>query len=70
MRAALLAGVLLSAAAAPARAADWKMDAAASRLEFTATFERTAAPGVFRQFDPRLRFDAEHALGSGRSGWR
>jgi len=65
MRAALLAGVLLSAAAAPARAADWTMDAAASRLEFTATFERTAAPGVFRQFDTRLRFDADRpAAGS------
>jgi polyisoprenoid-binding protein YceI len=51
--------MLASAAPAPARAADWKMDAAASLLEFTATFERTAAPGVFRQFDARLRFDAD-----------
>ncbi len=43
--------------ATPARAADWRMDAAGSRLEFAATFEKNAAPGVFREFDTRLRFD-------------
>jgi polyisoprenoid-binding protein YceI len=65
IRLALLAGTLLSAAALPVAAADWKMDAATSRLEFTATFERAPAPGVFRQFDARLRFDAgQPAAGS------
>lgn len=56
---ALLVMMLATTTSVPARAADWKMDAAASRLEFTATFERTAAPGAFRQFDTRLRFEAE-----------
>ena len=56
----LLAAALLSVCAAgAARAADWKMDAAASRLEFAATYEKTAAPGVFREFDTRLHFDAD-----------
>jgi polyisoprenoid-binding protein YceI len=36
-------------------AADWKMEVPGSRLEFAATFEKTAAPGVFRDFDVRLR---------------
>jgi len=40
-----------------ALAADWRMDPAGSRLEFAALFEKTAAPGVFREFDTRLRFD-------------
>jgi len=60
-----LAGTLLSAVVLPVAAADWKMDAATSRLEFTAIFERAPAPGVFRQFDARLRFDPEQpAAGS------
>jgi polyisoprenoid-binding protein YceI len=45
--------------AGPALAADWKMDPAPSRLEFIATFEKTAAPGVFKEFDTRLRFDPD-----------
>lgn len=57
IRSILFAGALLFATFMPARAADWKMDPAASRLEFVASYERTAAPGVFRQFDTRLRFD-------------
>lgn len=57
MRHAVLAlGFLLSG---PALAADWRMDPAPSRLEFIATFEKTAAPGVFREFDTRLRFEAD-----------
>ena len=64
IRLALLVGTLLCAAAGPVAAADWKMDAATSRLEFTATFERAPAPGVFRQFDARLRFDAEQPAAS------
>jgi polyisoprenoid-binding protein YceI len=55
----LLAMTLLVALAYPAHAAEWKMDAAKSRLEFAATFEGSVAPGVFRQFDTRLRFDAD-----------
>ena len=43
-----------------ALAADWKMDPAPSRLEFVATFEKTAAPGVFKEFDTRLvRFEPD-----------
>ena len=40
------------------------MDPAGSKLEFVATFEKTAAPGVFREFDARLRFDPEKPEGS------
>jgi len=46
-----------------ATAADWSMDPTASRLEFTATFEKTPAPGVFKEFDARLRFDPEKPAG-------
>jgi len=35
------------------------MDAAGSRLEFAATFEKAPAPGVFKEFDTRLRFEPE-----------
>jgi polyisoprenoid-binding protein YceI len=35
------------------------MDPAPSRLEFIATFEKTAAPGVFKEFDTRLRFEPD-----------
>jgi polyisoprenoid-binding protein YceI len=43
----------------PAAAADWKADPAQSRLEFIATFEKNAAPGVFKAFDTRLRFEPD-----------
>jgi polyisoprenoid-binding protein YceI len=55
----LAATLLLFSASTPAVSADWRMDAATSRLEFTATYEKTAAPGVFREFDTRLHFDAD-----------
>ncbi len=55
----LLAVTLLVAAAYPAQAADWKMDAGTSQLEFAATFEKTVVPGVFREFDTRMRLDAD-----------
>ena len=42
-----------------AQGAAWKMDPAGSKLEFIATFEKTAAPGVFKEFDARLRFDPD-----------
>lgn len=47
-----------------AHAADWKMDPSASKLEFAATFEKTVAPGVFKEFDTRLHFDAAKPTGS------
>jgi polyisoprenoid-binding protein YceI len=55
----LLASALLVAASLSAQAAEWKMEATASRLEFATTFEKTVAPGVFREFDTRLHFDAD-----------
>jgi polyisoprenoid-binding protein YceI len=54
---------LLAFAPRPAHSADWKMDPAGSRLEFIATFEKTAAPGEFKEFDARLRFDPEKPAG-------
>lgn len=42
-----------------ASAADWKMEPAGSRLEFIATFEKTPAPGVFKDFNVRLSFNPE-----------
>ena len=46
-------------------AADWKMDPAASRLDFVATFEKNAAPGVFKEFDTRLaRFEPDKPEGA------
>jgi polyisoprenoid-binding protein YceI len=54
------AGLLLTFAS-HAAAADWRMDAADSRLEFAATFEKTPAPGVFKEFDTRLSFNPEKA---------
>jgi polyisoprenoid-binding protein YceI len=55
----LAAALLWGYAADPAQAADWRMDAATSRLEFAATYEKTPAPGVFHEFDTRLHFDAD-----------
>lgn len=51
--------LLLAGAVGPANAADWKMDPSGSRLEFIAAYERATAPGLFREFDTRLRFDPE-----------
>jgi len=59
--ASLALGLLL---AVPALAADWKMDPAGSKLEFIATFEKNPAPGVFKEFDARLRFDPDKPAGS------
>ena len=44
-------------------AADWKMDPAGSKLEFVATFEKTPASGVFKEFDARLSFDPDKPAG-------
>ena len=56
----LLIGALLAAGLAlqGAHAAEWKMEPADSRLAFTATFEKTPAPGVFRRFDVRLGLES------------
>ena len=58
----LLAGLTLPAGVA--QAADWRMEPAGSRLEFAALFEKTTAPGVFREFDTRLRFDPDQPADS------
>jgi polyisoprenoid-binding protein YceI len=64
---ALLARFALCAvvcAGTPAFAADWAMDVSGSKLEFVATFEKAAVPGVFKAFDVRLRFDPERPTGA------
>ncbi|MDM0112725.1 YceI family protein [Variovorax sp. J22R133] len=53
----------LAAALQSAHAADWKMDAAASRLDFAATFEKAPAPGVFKEFNVQLGFDPDKPAG-------
>ena len=59
-----LCGVALLAPHA-AHCADWKMERDGSKLEFTATFEKTPAPGVFKEFDVRLqRFDPAKPAGA------
>lgn len=61
-RLAFLALLVLGAASQGTWAADWKMDPAASRLEFVATFESAPAPGVFKEFDVQLKgFDPDKA---------
>jgi polyisoprenoid-binding protein YceI len=55
--------LLCALVAAPALAAEWKMDASGSKLEFIATFEKNPAPGVFKEFDARLSFDPEKPAG-------
>jgi polyisoprenoid-binding protein YceI len=50
-------------ATSPVLAADWKMDPAASKLEFIATFEKNPAPGVFKEFDTRLSLDPAKPAG-------
>ena len=60
-----LCGLLL-AGPAPlfAQGADWKMVPSGSKLEFVATFEKNPVPGVFKEFDTRLRFDPGRPAGS------
>jgi len=59
----LLPALLLALAIPAAHAADWKSDPAASKLEFAATFEKAPAPGVFKDFEARMRFDPEKPAG-------
>ena len=59
----LVLSLALAALQQSAHAADWKMDPAGSRLEFAAQFEKTPAPGVFKDFDVRLGFDGDSPAG-------
>jgi polyisoprenoid-binding protein YceI len=53
-------GLLLACLALQqACAADWRLAPSGNRLEFAATFQKTPAPGVFKDFDVRLRFDPQ-----------
>ena len=54
-----LATLLFFSVSCAVHGADWQLDAATSHLEFTATFEQTAARGTFKTFDVRMRFDAK-----------
>lgn len=56
-------GLLCLFAAGSAAAADWRMDPAASRLTFEASYQGEAVPGTFKQFDTRLRFDPARPAG-------
>ncbi|MDM0023327.1 YceI family protein [Variovorax saccharolyticus] len=51
--------LLASAAFGVVHATDWSMDPSGSRLEFIARFETVPAPGVFKDFDVRARFDPQ-----------
>ena len=60
-----IVGLCLVVLVAPARAADWKMDPAGSKLEFTATFEKAPVPGEFKEFDVRLaHFEPDQPAGA------
>jgi len=56
-------GLCAAAVGSFARAADWRMDPAGSKLEFVATFEKAPVPGAFKEFDARLRFDPAKPAG-------
>src|SRR5215470_9011849 len=47
-----------------AHAADWQMDPAGSKIEYIATVQKNRASGIFRQFDMRVRFDANRPADS------
>ena len=57
MKALLRTAALLLLSTGSVAGADWQMDSKASRLEFTASYQGEAAPGAFRDFSTRLRFD-------------
>lgn len=58
-----LCGLVLAGGPLVVQAADWRMEPAGSKLEFIATFEKTPAPGVFKEFDTRMRFDPAQPVG-------
>lgn len=57
----LFVGVM--SVAGGARGAEWTLDRAASRLDFAASFESNPAPGTFKEFDTKLRFDGTQPAG-------
>jgi polyisoprenoid-binding protein YceI len=60
----LLASSLLVCTAGIAQAADWRMDLPGSKLEYIATSQKTRASGTFKEFDTRVRFDANRLADS------
>ena len=60
----LIAGSLLVSIAGIAHAADWRMDLAGSKLEYIAAFQKMHASGAFKEFDMRVRFDANRLADS------
>lgn len=56
----LVTALAALAASTPALAADWVLEPSASRIDFVASFEGNNAPGTFRTFDARARFDPDH----------
>ena len=70
----IMAAAFVGSLGINAQAADWRMDPAGSELRFTATFQRSPAPGLFRKFDvsvesfpgnlPRSRIDVVIAVPS------
>jgi polyisoprenoid-binding protein YceI len=60
----LVAASWLVGTAGVAYAADWRMDLAGSKLEYTATFQRASASGTFKDFDARVRFDVDRLADS------
>lgn len=62
-KSACLASLLACTVFQMAQAADWKMEPSGSRLEFITSFETMPAPGVFKDFDVRTRFDPQAPAG-------
>jgi polyisoprenoid-binding protein YceI len=60
----LLVASLLLVCAGVAHATDWRMDPAGSKLEYLATFQSARASGTFKEFDTRVRFDANRLADS------
>ena len=61
---ALLAATVLTSGVPLAEEVGWTMDAATSRLRFTASFEGSAVSGVFNEFDARVHLDAKQLAAS------
>jgi polyisoprenoid-binding protein YceI len=60
----LIASSLLLGATGIAHAAEWRMDAAGSTLEYIAAFQKARVSGTFKEFDTRVRFDANRLADS------
>ena len=55
----LVAATLLVPGVPLAQERGWKTDAATSRLGFAATVEKSAVPGVFKEFEARVYLDSK-----------